>query len=433
MKNAQVLNSSGSLASLSSKEEILAHFLRVRRVTEEICKPLKNEDYGIQSMEDVSPPKWHLAHTTWFFETFILIPHQKAYRPFHPQFRSLFNSYYKALGKHHPRTERGLLSRPTVEEVYQYRRAVKEAMEELLQDPPALSQEIKNAALLGIHHEQQHQELLLMDIQHLLSSNPLKPVYQAFSGAREKIKAPSMRWVSFEGGLKEIGFEGEGFSFDNERPRHRVFLEDYRLASRLVTNGEYLEFLESGGYEDPRLWLSDGWERLNTQDQAPLYWEKNDGKWERFTLAGMQPVNVEEPVSHLSFYEADAYARWAGKRLPTEAEWECAAEQTEIQGNFLESGYLRPRVCPSSKNEKELFQLFGDVWEWAQSPYSPYPRFKPSSGYFAEYNGKFMCNQFVLRGGCCFTPESHIRRTYRNFYPPHTRWQCSGIRLAEDL
>jgi ergothioneine biosynthesis protein EgtB len=434
MKGAPLLNSSGDLPRRSSQGELLSHFLGVRALTESLCKPLKIEDYGIQSMEDVSPPKWHLAHTTWFFETFILIPHLNAYRPFHPQFQSLFNSYYKALGKHHPRPERGLLSRPTVEEVYHYRQTVNQAMEGLLRDSEPLPPEVKEATLLGIHHEQQHQELILMDIRHLLFSNPLKPAYQTISGTLEKMKAPPLKWISFEGGLKEIGFGGEGFSFDNEGPRHRVFLEDYRVASRLITNGEYLEFIESGAYQDPKLWLSDAWDRIQAQDQrAPLYWKKEEGRCEIFGFQGEKPLNPEEPVSHLSFYEADAFARWVGKRLPTEAEWECAAEGLEIEGNFLESGYLQPRVCPLPKKENSPSQFFGDVWEWTQSSYSPYPRFKPALGYFAEYNGKFMCNQFVLRGGCCWTPLSHIRRTYRNFYPPHTQWQCSGIRLAEDL
>jgi ergothioneine biosynthesis protein EgtB len=406
-------------------------FEQVRQLTETLCTPLSTEDYGVQSMPDVSPPKWHLAHTAWFFETFLLMPNLKGYEVFHPKFGYLFNSYYEAVGDRHPRLQRGLLSRPTVAEVYQYRAYVDEAMRSLLQttDEPAL----QALTTLGLHHEQQHQELLLTDIKHILACNPLRPAY------RDNLSAPDRcgtqtQWLAVSGGLHTIGQEIETeieparniFAFDNERPLHQVYLQDYCLASQPVTNGEYLDFIEAAGYQTPEYWLSEGWTTVQTEGwTAPLYWEKIDGNWWNMTLGGLRSLNVDEPVCHVSFFEADAYARWVGKRLPTEAEWEVAAAVMPLKGNLLEQGYFHP-VPPIDPN----FHPYGNVWEWTQSAYLPYPGFKADAGAVGEYNGKFMCNQMVLRGGSCITPQSHIRATYRNFFPTATRWQFSGIRLA---
>jgi ergothioneine biosynthesis protein EgtB len=377
-------------------------------------------------MPDVSPPKWHLAHTTWFFETFLLVPYLKEYQVFHPKFGYLFNSYYETVGERHPRPQRGLLSRPTVEEVYQYRAYVDGAMQLLLQEQGDNSQ-IESLLILGLHHEQQHQELLLTDIKHILATNPLYPAYQAVRPTLPPTPSQE-QWLDYPGGLSAIGYEGEGFAFDNELPRHQVYLQDYCLGARLVTNGEYLEFIEAGGYNQPKYWLSEGWMTVqNQQWQAPLYWEKIDGTWWVMTLSGMRLLNEDEPVCHVSFYEADAYTRFRGKRLPTEAEWEVAAVQVPQRGNFLETGLLHP--APATAMARPA-QLFGDVWEWTQSAYLPYPGYQPADGAIGEYNGKFMCNQMVLRGGSCVTSQTHIRPTYRNFFPPSARWQFTGIRLC---
>lgn len=411
-------------------EEMVFQYRAVRERTEAICEPLAVEDYGIQTMPDVSPPKWHLAHVSWFFETFLLIPFHTDYRPFHPQFDYLFNSYYETHGQPFPRPQRGLLSRPTVAEVYRYRAHVDQAMEALLHTSVD-HEEIQNRLILGLHHEQQHQELLLTDIKHILAFNPLRPAYRETASQAAHDHDTPLRWFKFSGGVKAIGHDGNGFSFDNETPRHNVYLEDYSLASRLVTNEEYLEFMAAGGYAHPEYWLSDGWRTVCTQGwQAPLYWERQDGDWWHMTLAGYKAVVPAEPVCHVSFYEADAYARWAGKRLPTEAEWETASVQHPLNGNFYESSLLRP--APAAFAQQGLAQLFGDVWEWTQSPYRPYPGYRPLAGSLGEYNGKFMCSQMVLRGGSCATPATHIRATYRNFFYPGDRWQFSGIRLADD-
>ncbi|MBW4660502.1 MAG: ergothioneine biosynthesis protein EgtB [Drouetiella hepatica Uher 2000/2452] len=414
-------------------------YQQVRSWSEKICQPLETEDYVIQTMPDVSPPKWHLAHTTWFFETFLLVPHLPGYEVFHPRYGYLFNSYYETIGQRHPRPQRGLLSRPTVPEVYQYRAYVDEAMKALLKeigDRP----DLKPLVELGLHHEQQHQELLLTDIKHILALNPLRPTYRADLPDSPPPTAITDRWLDYPGGLYAIGHdaEGEDFAFDNESPRHSVYLQDFWLAARLVTNGEYLEFMQAGGYSQPEYWLAEGWALVQAQTiqaqtiQAPLYWELIEGHWWVMTLAGLRPLNEHEPVCHVSFYEADAYARWAGKRLPTEAEWEVAAAQVPLNGDFpngnlLEKERLHPAAAIATTRPD---QLFGDVWEWTQSAYLPYPGFKPAAGAVGEYNGKFMCNQMVLRGGSCVTPADHVRVTYRNFFPPATRWQFSGIRLA---
>ena len=414
-----------------TKKPLLDQYQRVRETSEAICRPLEIEDYGVQTMDDVSPPKWHLAHTSWFFETFLLRPSLDGYREFHSQFNYLFNSYYEAVGERHPRPKRGLMSRPTVEQVYQYRHRVDGDMARLIeQADEEESQRIEPLIQLGLRHEQQHQELLLTDLKHILAQSPLRPAYHS----RESIpsaRAGKLEWLPFPGGSADVGFDGPGFCFDNEQPRHRVHLEPHRLASRLVTSGEFLEFIAAGGYREPRYWLSDGWAAVNENGwDSPLYWEQQDGRWWQTTLSGFRPAEESEPVCHVSYYEADAYACWRGKRLPTEAEWETAASHRAVQGNFYESGNLHP--IPVAEGGSRLDQMFGDCWEWTQSPYSPYPGFKAAAGAVGEYNGKFMCNQFVLRGGSCCTSAGHLRATYRNFFPPDARWQFSGIRLADD-
>ena len=391
----------------------------------------------LQSMPDASPAKWHLAHTTWFFETFILADRLQGYRAFDPAFRQLFNSYYKALGSHPLRQRRGLFSRPAFGEVLRYRRYVDEAMSRLLAQAPA--PEALDLVELGIQHEQQHQELLLTDSLHAFWSQPLRPCYvprYAPPANSSTLSAAPQRWIEHPAGTAEIGAPGEGFSCDNERPRHRVLLTPYRLASRLATNGEYLEFIHDRGYERPELWLSDGWDLVCREGwQAPLYWERAEDGWREFGLHGMNPINLTAPVCHVSYFEADAFARWRQARLPLESEWECAAQGRAIAGNLLEGRRFEPRpalaIAAANAREEES-QLFGDVWEWTASAYLAYPGFRAARGAVGEYNGKFMCNQFVLRGGSFATPASHIRASYRNFFPPHARWQFTGIRLACD-
>jgi len=416
------------------RAELARRFTAVRRSTEELCRSLTPEDCVLQSMPDASPVKWHLAHTTWFFETFVLAP--LGMEPYHPQYGYLFNSYYNAVGERHCRPRRGLLSRPTVEEVYRYRAHTDALMMEQLENlGQARKAELAKVIELGLHHEQQHQELILTDIKHAFAANPLRPVFR--EGRRERAPrggAAALGWIGYEEGLVEIGWAGRGFAFDNEGPRHRVYQQAFSLSDRPVTAGEYLEFIRAGGYRRADLWLSDGWSAANEQGwEAPLYWEPAGGHYRIMTLAGMRDIDPAEPVCHVSYYEADAFARFAGARLPTEVEWELAAKEAEIRGNFVESGALHPVYdgldVPASRGPR---QMFGDVWEWTASGYSPYPGFKPLSGALGEYNGKFMCNQLVLRGGSCVTPVSHIRATYRNFFPAQARWQFSGIRLARD-
>jgi ergothioneine biosynthesis protein EgtB len=400
-------------------------------MTEQLCAPLAPEDYVVQSMPDASPAKWHLAHTSWFFETFVLVPGLADYRVYDPRFGYLFNSYYNAVGERIARDRRGMLTRPTVEEVYAYRAHVDQAMARLL-DRPFAGDDAQRASVieLGLHHEQQHQELLLTDLKHAFWSNPLRPAYMATSATARR-SAPALRWIDYPADLYTIGHAGDGFAYDNESPRHQVYLEPFRLASRLTTNDEYLAFIDDDGYARPELWLSDGWAAVQASRwTAPLYWERHDGDWRHLTLGGMRSVEPAEPVCHVSYYEADAFARWSGARLPTEAEWEAAVRDAAVEGNFVESGRFAP--APAD-NDDAPAQLFGDVWEWTASAYLSYPGYRPDAGALGEYNGKFMCNQFVLRGGSCATSATHVRATYRNFFPPDARWQFSGIRLAKDL
>ncbi|MEO6697038.1 MAG: ergothioneine biosynthesis protein EgtB [Gammaproteobacteria bacterium] len=437
------------LSAHLDKVTLRDRFQAVRVLTEALCQPLAADDYQIQAMPDVSPPKWHLAHTSWFFENFLLIRFLPHYPLFDPRFGYLFNSYYETVGSFHPRPQRGLLSRPTVAEVYRYRAHVDQHLLQLIESADDETwQTISSLLELGLHHEQQHQELLLTDIKYNFACNPLRPAYQAAAPSSPSTAVLPLQWTGYTGGLCRIGHDDEGFAFDNERPRHRVYLENYRLASRPVTNGEYLEFIAAGGYQQPEHWLSDGWHTVQSQAwEAPLYWERHEGAWQIMTLSGMRALVEHEPVCHVSYYEADAYARWAGKRLPTEAEWEHAAARLSVAGNFLESGWLHPAVAvtetplpavapgvlpPATLSLPWLAQMYGDVWEWTQSPYTAYPGYRPPSGALGEYNGKFMCNQMVLRGGSCVSSASHLRATYRNFFPPDARWQFSGLRLAED-
>jgi len=424
--SAPVTNGVPAAQQPANGRTLAAQYRAVRAFTDTLCEPLVTEDYIIQPMPDVSPTKWHIAHTSWFFETFLLAPVLPGYQPFHPRFSYLFNSYYNAVGDRWSRPERGLLSRPTVAEIYQYRRYVDEHMLELLDRIDTLL--VDTAVVeLGLHHEQQHQELMLTDIKYVFAINPLRPVYREYRRPATRDTAP-LRWMAYPEGVFEIGYDGRAFAFDNELPRHRVFVEAFQLGSRLVTNGEYLDFIADAGYSQPLLWLSDGWATVQAQGwQAPLYWEQLDGEWWHYTLAGMRRVDPAEPVCHVSFYEADAYARWAGARLPSEAEWEIAAAQAPMRGNFVEDGSYHP-VPAGGAN-----QLFGDVWEWTSSPYTSYPGYHPVEGALGEYNAKFMCNQMVLRGGSCATSRSHIRPTYRNFFPPDARWQFMGLRLAKEV
>ncbi|MBE9112313.1 ergothioneine biosynthesis protein EgtB [Nodosilinea sp. LEGE 07298] len=411
-----------------ANHDLMAQYRDVRSLSETLCRPLEIEDYGVQAMADVSPPKWHLAHTTWFFETFLLQPYLEGYGEFHPGYGYLFNSYYEAVGDRHPRPQRGLLSRPTVADIYQYRAHVDEAMATLLQRQ-GNHVTVKELVTLGLHHEQQHQELLLTDLKYNLVINPLRPAYRQ-DVAVSKCASPSpLKFVDCPGGLQTIGHQASDFAFDNESPAHLVYLPDFALANRLVTNGEYLEFIADGGYQTAAHWLAEGWAMVQSEGwQAPLYWEQRDGQWWVFTLGGLKPVNLMEPVCHVSYFEADAFAQWRGHRLPTEAEWEVAAAEVPQQGNLLAADHLHPQPVAGSG---QLAQLYGDTWEWTQSAYLPYPGFRPAAGAVGEYNGKFMCNQMVLRGGSCVTPPGHIRPSYRNFFPPSARWQFSGIRLAK--
>lgn len=419
-------------------DTLVDRFDQVRAYTEALATPLSPEDQTVQSMPDVSPTKWHRAHVTWFFETFVLADHEQGFAPFQDKYWFLFNSYYEAVGPRFSRPHRGVISRPGAHDVGVYRGNVDARVRDLIGSLDGGTLEKLTPTIeLGFHHEQQHQELLLMDIKHVLSLNPLRPAYVERSGANGTAEPDALGWVDVEGGLVEIGHEGDGFSFDNELPRHQVWLEPFRLADRLVTNGEWLEFIADGGYQRHDLWLSDGWARVTQEEwRAPFYWDQVDGVWFEHTLHGTWPVDPALPATHVSFYEADAFAAWAGKRLPTEAEWEHAVATdgagTEVGGNLADVVSFHPRPAPASgPGGPRVRQAFGDCWEWTSSSYLPYPGFHPAEGAIGEYNGKFMSSQMVLRGGCALTPPGHARASYRNFFPPGARWAMSGVRLAD--
>jgi ergothioneine biosynthesis protein EgtB len=434
-------------ANQSRIERLRDRFHQIRKFTDALCVGLEPEDCVVQSMPDVSPTKWHLAHTTWFFETFVLKNFVAGYRAEIPEYAFLFNSYYNAAGDMHRRDLRGLISRPTVSQAQRYRASIDSHIDELLSNPDeSLLDEIEPILVLGIHHEQQHQELLITDIKHVLAQNPLYPVFRA-GMARHSERAEERtatecrpyRFIDFEETVTGIGHDGDGFAYDNEGPRHQALVPAFSLATRPVTNGEYVAFIEDNGYDRPEFWLSLGWMTVNEQRwNAPLYWTKRDGAWWNFTLSGLRRVDQSEPVTHVSYFEADAYANWAGARLPTEFEWERAALSCPIEGNFVETELFHPVALASAVladkagKDQRLHQMFGDVWEWTRSAYSPYPGYRAAPGAIGEYNGKFMCNQYVLRGGSCATSRTHIRRTYRNFFQPEKRWQFTGIRLARD-
>ncbi len=402
----------------------------VRQQSEALARPLSPEDCVVQSMPDASPVKWHLAHVTWFFETFVLERYSRGFEPYRSGFRVLFNSYYNAVGARHPRPERGMLTRPSLDEVLAYRAHVDRRIGDLLA-ARNVPQDALDLIALGINHEEQHQELILTDVKHLLSRNPLAPAYRE-RWPLTPVRARKLAWIPIAGGSHAVGHEGNGFAFDNEGPRHRVLVHDFLLASHPVTYGEYLAFMADDGYRRPDLWLSMGWDAIQAGAwRAPLYWERRDGAWFNHTLHGTVAVEPNTPVCHLSYFEADAYARWAGARLPTEFEWEVAAAGMPVEGNFADSGALHP-LAPRTDPHAGFSQMFGDVWEWTQSSYAPYPGYRPAPGAVGEYNGKFMCSQYVLRGGSCATPRRHIRPSYRNFFPPDARWQFSGVRLARD-
>lgn len=414
-------------------KELITVYQHTRSTTEKLCAQLITEDYGIQGMEDVSPPKWHLAHSSWFFETCILKQHSE-YQVYNPMFHQLFNSYYQLLGIPFPRPHRGLLSRPSVKEVYQYRNYIDEQMITLLNKTVELDNNFVSLIELGIHHEQQHQELLLMDIQFNFSLNPLFPAYLSNYSALDTHRMTPLNFIELHPAIAEVGAEGEGFSFDNEHPKHQKMITQCALADRLITNEEYLHFIEDGGYKNPGLWLADGWDWcIKNKITSPLYWHRRDNAWYQFSLHGLNPLIKQAPVSHISFYEAEAYARWANARLPTEDEWEHHVKTAgySITGNFLEQNNFSP-LSKSELNSDNPNQFFGDLWEWTSSAYAPYPRYKPFRGMIGEYNGKFMNNQRVLRGGSHSTPQNHIRATYRNFFQPDKRWHFCGIRLAKD-
>ncbi len=408
----------------------LSDYARVRAASMALCEPLEIDDYGVQTAPEVSPLKWHLAHTSWFFETLVLLPFLPGYQVFHPGYANLFNSYYNTLGSFHPQPERSMLSRPTLAEVQRYRIYVDDHMLHLLASHTGPSpDDVRMLTQLGLQHEQQHQELMLMDIKHIFFYNPLHPVYRELAETGVDT-IPKQHWVEFAGGLHSIGHTGRGFAYDNEAPRHKVYLNPFLLAARPVTNGEYIDFIDAGAYARADYWLSDAWKMLQQKRwQAPLYWQQRDGQWWHMTLGGMRPVDRHAPVCHVSQYEAAAYAQWAGARLPTEAEWEIAATNLPVCGNLRETDFLQPMAA---QGEGGLLQMYGDVWEWTQSAYSPYPGYRMASGPLGEYNGKFMSGQLVLRGGSCVTPADHIRASYRNFFYPWDRWQFSGFRLARD-
>jgi len=417
------------ISSRLTQDKLLDLFDKVRQQTIALIEPLEKEDMVVQPMESASPSKWHLAHTSWFFETFVLAKYQEDFESLHPQYAYLFNSYYLQTGVPFTRSKRGVITRPTVDQVFEYRSYVNDQMRTFIN---SCTEEVwKDAAPvveIGIHHEQQHQELIITDTKYLLAQNPLLPVYKPIDQQRSGSKS-SLNWIAFEEGIAEIGSNGDTFTYDNEHPRHRSYIHAFELSDRLITNAEYLEFMEAGGYEDSSLWLDEGWAAVQQNNwKAPLYWFKRDENWMEFTLAGAERLNPYVPVCHISYFEADAFARWKGCRLPTEQEWEYACHDKQLTGNFVESGLIHP--MSSNQQQGGLKQMFGDLWEWTSSSYAPYPGYAPLPGALGEYNGKFMANQYVLRGGSCATSKTHIRKTYRNFFHTDARWQFSGIRLA---
>jgi len=410
------------------KSNLLNKYLYTRKLSEKICASLKTEDYVVQPITDVSPPKWHLGHTTWFFETFILLK-EKNYRVFHEKYSFIFNSYYETVGQRVVRADRGNLSRPTVEEIYEYRRYVDKHIRELLDDRYDIDGELQYLLEVGINHEQQHQELLITDIKYILGHNPLYPEYSLCNGLSDSPETPEMKFIEIEGGVYQIGHSGNDFCYDNEVRNHKVHIDNFEIANRVISNREYLEFILDGGYEDFNHWLAEGWDWINGyQIKSPLYWQLIDGIWCEYTLKGLEELKMDAPVTHISFFEADAYATWKKMRLPTEFEWEAACKKIQPENNnvlFLESECFHPDFRGSDP------QFLGNVWEWTSSAYLPYPGFEKASGALGEYNGKFMVNQKVLRGGSVASPFHHIRTTYRNFFQPHLRWQFTGIRLAK--
>ena len=422
-----------------TRTDLIRYYQRVRRVTEDICRPLETEDLVTQPVLDVSPPKWHLGHTTWFYEAMFLDKYVDDYQPYDPQYAFVFNSYYDTFGTRVNRDSRGSLSRPTVAEIMTFRAAIDQRMGELIE---ALDEKsylpFSKTLILALNHEQQHQELLLTDIKYILASNPLRPAYREdLPQHGRKSPLPETAFLPFAGGVHEIGYQGEGFYYDNERPLHKQYLNDFRLANRLVSNGEYLEFIEAGGYGDFRFWLSDGWAAVQENHwHGPLHWEQIDGQWYEYTLGGLEKVDAHKPVCHVSYYEADAFAAWKGKRLPTEGEWEVAARHSapaDDTANFYDRGLLHPAPLVETAAADQLHQMMGDVWEWTRSAYLPYPGYRRVEGPLGEYNGKFMINQMTLRGGgSCATSRDHARITYRNFFQADKRWQFKGFRLAED-
>jgi ergothioneine biosynthesis protein EgtB len=425
---------------------LIPRYLAVRSRTLELVDPLLDEDLCVQSMPETSPVKWHLGHVTWFYENFILQYYEKNYTPFHEVFGKIFSSY-NASGQSLPDSKRGLFTRPSIKVTSEYWHDVDQRIQQIL-DSSTENEMLNMLMLLGLHHEQQHQELILADVKHLFSHNPLNPCYKPFSWISCE-KTLSMEWRRFEGGIVEIGFQGPGFSYDNESPRHKVYLRQYELASRLVNNGEYLEFMEAGGYQDPSLWLTEGWDWLKANKcRSPLYWLESTNGWEEFTLGGVIPLDLDLPLVHISLYEADAFARWSGARLPSEAEWENAASRQQVHGCLAENNHFHPRPPRKSipaDDQAALLQMYGDTWEWTQSSYSPYAGYNPAKPNpnepmslvwdeaVGEYNSRSMVNQYVLRGGSCATPASHIRSSFRNFLPAKACWQFSGIRLARDV
>lgn len=416
----------------AARKDLKDHFKMVREFTESLTESLETEDFVIQAMENASPAKWHLAHTTWFFEVFVLKHTLTDFESVHPQYDYIFNSYYVQTSDPHCRDKRGNLSRPTVKQVFEYRKYINNQMIDLIDDmTEAKFNEWAPVIEVGIHHEQQHQELLLTDLKYMLGQNPLYPIYKETSRPALN-RLPETGWVSFDEGVYKIGHQSGEFGYDNEFPEHKTYIHKFEIADRLVTNGEYLEFMEDGGYRDPKWWLDEGFAAVENEEwDRPLYWVKRDNEWYHFTLSGLEKLDLNEPVTHVSYFEADAFARWKGFRLPTEQEWELASRSEPMKGNFVEAKHYHPAALNEENRGEKLHQMYGDVWQWTQSSYAPYPGYKPFPGALGEYNGKFMVNQYVLRGGSCATSEHHIRKTYRNFFHTGSRWQFSGIRLAK--